>query len=46
MEQNKYPIETYFARQALEGRELYRSRKGRKSPPERALYLSVLRSLS
>lgn len=43
MEQSTYQTETYFVRQALEGRDAYRSRRGKHIPAERALYLSVLR---
>ena len=43
MEYSTYQTETYFVRQALEGKDVWRSRKGKKLSAERALYLSVLR---
>ncbi len=43
MEYNTYPIETYYVRQKLEGRQAYHARKGKNIPAEASLYLSCLR---
>ena len=45
MEYSTYRTETYYVRQKLEGRNDWRSRRGKSVPAEAALYLSALRIL-